>query len=38
MDKIWCVDLPDLQLISRYDKEILFYIFDVFSKYTWLLP
>ena len=33
--KIWGARLTDIQLISKYDKEIPFesYVFEIFSKY-----
>ena len=38
-DNIWCVDLTDMQLISRYNKGIkyLLCVIDVFSKYAWVV-
>ena len=34
------VDLADIQLISRFNKEIkyLLYVIDLFSKYAWVVP
>ena len=36
IDNIWGVDLADMQLISKFDKEISFLlcVFDIFSKYA----
>ena len=35
-DNIWGAGLVDMQLISKYDKGILFLVrvFDIFSKYA----
>ena len=37
---IWCADLVDTQLISKYNKKIkyLFCVIDGFSKYAWVIP
>ena len=34
------VDVADMQLISKFNKEILFLLcfIDIFSKYTWVIP
>ena len=39
-DNIWCVDLADMQLISKYNKGIryLLCVTDLFSKYAWVVP
>ena len=39
-DNIWGADLADMQLLSRYNKEIRFLlcVFDIFSKYAWVVP
>ena len=39
-DNIWGVDLADLQLISKYNKEIRFLlcVIDLFSRYAWVVP
>ena len=39
-DNIWDCDLADMQLISKYNKNIryLLCVIDVFSKYTWVVP
>ena len=39
-DNIWAVDLADMQLISKYNKEIkyLLCVIDLFSKYAWVVP
>ena len=39
-DNIWGPDLPDIQLLSRYNKQIRFLLFfiDIFSKYAWIVP
>ena len=39
-DKIWGVDLADMQLLSKYNKGIRFLLcaFDIFSKYAWVVP
>ena len=39
-DNIWVVDLADMQLINKYNKEIgyLLCIIDLFSKYVWVVP
>ena len=35
-DKIWGADLSDMQLVSKYNKEIRFLLraIDIYSKYT----
>ena len=40
MKNIWGADLADMQLISRFDKEICFLlcVIDIFSKYAWVIP
>ena len=39
-DNIWGVDLADMQLLSKYNKGIRFLlcVFDIFSKYAWVVP
>ena len=39
-DNIWDADLADMQLLSRYNKGIGFFlcVIDIFSKYTWVVP
>ena len=39
-DNIWGVDLADMQLLSKYNKEIRFLlcVIDIFSKYAWVVP
>ena len=39
-DNICGVDLADMQLISKCNKEIRFLlcVFDIFTKYAWLIP
>ena len=39
-DNLWCVDLADMELISKHNKGIkyLLYIIDLFSKYAWVVP
>ena len=40
IDNIWGADLADMQLISKFNKEIrlLFCVIDIFSKYAWIIP
>ena len=35
-DKIWGADLSDMQLVSKYNKEVRFLLraIDIYSKYT----
>ena len=37
-DNVWSADLPDLQLISKYDKgfQFLLCVIDIFSKHDWV--
>ena len=37
---IWGADLVDMQLISKFNKEVRFLlcIIKIYSKYTWLVP
>ena len=39
-DNIWCSDLDDMQLISKFDKgfSFLLCIIDIFSKHVWVVP
>ena len=39
-DNIWCVDLADMQLLSKYNKGTRFSlcVIDIFSKYAWVVP
>ena len=39
-DNIWGVDLADMKLLSKYNKEVRFLlcIIDIFSKYAWVVP
>ena len=39
-DKIWGVDLADMQLISKYNKgtRYLLCVIDLFSRYAWVIP
>ena len=39
-DNIWGVDLADMQLMSKSNKEIryLLCVFDLFSKYAFVVP
>ena len=39
-DNIWGADLADLQLISKYNKKIMYllYAIDLFSKYAFVVP
>ena len=40
MDNIWGADLADMQLISKFNKGIRFLlcVFNIFSKYAWVIP
>ena len=37
---IWAADLPDMQLISKFNKEFKFLLcaIDIYSKYAWVVP
>ena len=39
-DNIWGADLPDMRLISNFDKGFRFLLcaIDIFRKYTWVVP
>ena len=39
-DNIWGADLPDMQLISKSNREIKFLlcVIDIISKYAWVFP
>ena len=39
-DKIWGVDLADMQSLSKYNKGIKYLLcaIDIFGKYTWVVP
>ena len=38
-DITWGADLPDMQLISKFNKEFWFllYVIDIYSKYAWVV-
>ena len=38
-DNIWGADLADMQLRSKYSKEVQFllYVIDILSKYVWVV-
>ena len=38
-DNIWGVDLADMSLINKFDKEIkyLLCVIDLFSRYSWVI-
>ena len=40
IDDIWSADLADMQLISKSNKGVRFLlcVFDIFSKYAWVIP
>ena len=40
IDNIWGTDLPDMQLISKFNKEFRFLlcVIDIYSKYAWVIP
>ena len=37
---IWSADLADMQLLSKFNKELRFLLclIDIFSKYAWVIP
>ena len=39
-DNIWGADFADMQLISKFNKGFRFVlcVFDIFSKYAWVVP
>ena len=39
-DNIWCVDLADMQSLSKYNKGVKYLLcaIDLFSKYAWVIP
>ena len=39
-DNIWCADLGDMQLISKFNEgfRFLLCVIDIFSKYAWVVP
>ena len=38
IDNIWGTDLEDIQLISKFNKDLDFLcVFDIYSKYTWVI-
>ena len=39
-DNIWCVDLADMQSMSKYNKGIKYLLcgIDLFSKCGWVIP
>ena len=40
IDNIWCTDLADMQLISKFNKgfRFLLCVTDIYSKYAWAIP
>ena len=40
IDNIWGADIGDMQLLSKFNKEIRFLLcfIDIFSKYAWVIP
>ena len=40
IDNIWCADLADMQLISKFSKEFRFLlcVIEIYSKYAWVIP
>ena len=40
IDHIWCADLGDMQLISKFNKEFRFLLcaIEIYSKYAWVIP
>ena len=39
IDNIWGADLPDMQLISKFNKGFRFLcVIDIYSKYAWFIP
>ena len=39
LETIWCVDLADIQSLSKYNKGIKYLLcaIDLFSKYAWVV-
>ena len=39
-DNVWGADLANMQLISKFNKELRFLscVIDIFSKYAWVVP
>ena len=37
-DNIWCADLANMQLISKFKFRFLLCVIDIFSKYAWVVP
>ena len=37
-DNIWSADSGDVQLITKFEKEIKTFVIDIFGKYTWVFP
>ena len=37
-DNIWGVDLADMTLISKFNKGIKYFVIDLFSRYSWVVP
>ena len=38
-DNIWGVYLADMQLLSKFNKGLdFYYVIEIFSKYTWVIP
>ena len=39
IDNVWCADLADIQLISKFNKGVCFLLYgiDIYSKYAWVI-
>ena len=39
IDNIWCADIADMQLISKFNQRFRFLlcVIDIYSKYTWVI-
>ena len=40
IDKIWGVDITDMQLLSKLNKgiRVLLYLTGIYNKYAWVIP
>ena len=40
IENIWCTDLADVQLISKFDKGFrsLLCVINIYRKYAWVIP
>ena len=40
IDNTWCADLPDMQVMSKFNKgsRFVLWVIDIYGKYEWIVP